>query len=101
MDAVGTMLAALADAPDDDTGWLALADALAERGDEARAEFVRAQRTLRRDPEDDDARGRMLELWRGGVEPCLPTLDGPHGLAFVLVPPGAFDMGARPGDVWQ
>ncbi len=101
MDAVGTMLAALADAPDDDTGWLALADALAERGDEPRADLVRAQLTLRRDPDDEDARRRMLGLWRAGVEPCLPTLDGPHGLGFILVPPGKFDMGARPGDVWQ
>jgi uncharacterized protein (TIGR02996 family) len=101
MDAVGTMLAALAAAPEDDAGWLALADALEEQGDEPRADLVRAQLTLRRDPDDDDARRRMLDLWRAGVEPCLPTLDGPHGLQFVLIPPGAFDMGAWPGDLWH
>ncbi|MGL4555637.1 MAG: SUMF1/EgtB/PvdO family nonheme iron enzyme [Gemmataceae bacterium] len=100
MDAVGTLLTVLAVTPEDDTGWLALADALTERGDDARAALVRAQLAVRRDPGDDAARNRVLTLWRAGVAPCVPALDGPHGVGFVLVPPGTFDMGARPGDGW-
>lgn len=101
MDAVRTMLIALADAPEDDTAWLALADALAESGDDARADLVRAQLTLRRDPNAAGARHRMLALWQAGVRPCVPLLSGPHGIDLVLVPPGSFDMGARPGDGWH
>ena len=102
MDAVETMLAALERTPEDDTGWLALADCLGERGEDARAEMVRVQLSLRRDPEGDPAReGRLAELWRQGTQPCLPTRAGPAGLEFVLVPPGDFLMGAREGDMWQ
>ena len=48
MRALETLLAGLARGPDDDTGWLALADCLSEQGEDDRAELVRVQLALRR-----------------------------------------------------
>ena len=98
MDAVETIVAALARTPEDETGWLALADSLDESGQDARAELVRVQLSLRRDPEGDPSREtRLVELWRQGTAPCLPTRPGPAGMDFVLVPPGDFLMGGARG----
>jgi uncharacterized protein (TIGR02996 family) len=101
MNSVDTLLAALARQPEDDLGWLALADALDEQGETTKADMTRQQQTLRRDPKNHAARERMLELWQAGDVAVLPRLEGPAGLTLVLVPPGRFAMGAQDRDSWQ
>jgi uncharacterized protein (TIGR02996 family) len=104
MDAVGTLLAALQRDPAEDTAWLALADGLAERGEDACSDLVRLQLGLRRDPDSPQAPGwerRLRQLWREGVAPCQPLLGGPAGMAFVLIPPGTFWMGAQDEEPWM
>jgi uncharacterized protein (TIGR02996 family) len=102
MDALATMLQAVAHDPGDDTAWLALADCLGEAGEERRAELLRVQLALRQ-PEVPDAprlERRLLELWALGVPPCQPLLTARPGLEFVLIPPGSFWMGAEEGERW-
>jgi uncharacterized protein (TIGR02996 family) len=91
-------------APEDDTAWLALADCLAERGEEGRSELVRLQLSLRQKPDAPEAAAweeRLRQLWSEGAESCQPVMAGPHGMRFVLVPPGSFWMGATPGEEWM
>src|SRR5262245_645852 len=98
------LLLGLADEPGDDTGWLALADCLEEGGEPGRAELVRLQLGLRRrldDPEWPAWEERLRALWADGVEGCQPTLKGPFGIDFVLIPPGEFWMGARDDEPWR
>src|SRR5262245_17993251 len=98
------LLAGVALCPEDDTGWLALADCLAEQGEDDQAELTRLQLDLRRrldHPEWPAWQRRQGELWRGGTLPCLPTLQGPYGIDFVLIPLGSFWMGAPPGEEWM
>jgi uncharacterized protein (TIGR02996 family) len=95
---------ALQQTPEDDTAWLALADCLAERGDERRSELVRLQLFLRQKPAADESPAweeRLRQLWLEGVEPCQPVLPGPEGMSFVLIPPGSFWMGATDGEEWM
>src|SRR5262249_38179375 len=104
MDALRTLMAGLARCPEDDTGWLALADLLGEQGEDDRAELVRVQLGLRRhlgDAQWPAWQRRQQELWRAGVGPSLPTLSGPFGMEFVLIPPGAFWMGAAEDQLWR
>jgi uncharacterized protein (TIGR02996 family) len=54
MNPVDHLLAALADHPNDDTAWFALADALDEQGDSARAEVTRLSLWLRRRLDDPE-----------------------------------------------
>jgi uncharacterized protein (TIGR02996 family) len=104
MDAIGTLLAALQRDPAEDTGWLALADCLVERGEEARSHLVRLQLQLRRDPTSPHApewEEQLRRLWTEGVPPCQPIVPGPAGMVFVLVPPGSFWMGAQDQETWM
>jgi uncharacterized protein (TIGR02996 family) len=101
MNPVDTLLAALARQPEDDLGWLALADALDERGDTTKADMTRQLQTLRHDPTNETARNGMVQLWLAGTVAVLPTWHGPAGLKAVLIPPGRFLMGAQERDAWQ
>jgi uncharacterized protein (TIGR02996 family) len=99
-----TLQQALARQPDDDTAWLALADCLEEEGAAERAELVRLQLSLRRSLDAPDWpvwEERLRQLWAAGVEGCQPTWLGPHGMHFVLVPPGQFWMGASQDETWH
>ena len=102
MDAIATMLQAVARDPGDDTAWLALADCLAEAGQESRAELLRVQLALRqRDvPDADRLERRLHELWSVGVPPCLPFLRNRFGMEFIQVPPGSFWRGAVNDERW-
>src|SRR5262245_23052219 len=74
------------------------------RGEPGRAELVRLQLGLRRrldDPEWPAWEERLRALWADGVEGCQPTLKGPFGIDFVLIPPGEFWMGARDDEPWR
>jgi uncharacterized protein (TIGR02996 family) len=103
--ALDSVLLALAADPADDTGWQALADCLEEAGQPARGELVRLQLWLRRrldDPHWPAWEERLRALWSAGVEGCQPVVDSaPHGLTFVLVPPGELWMGARDEERWR
>jgi uncharacterized protein (TIGR02996 family) len=104
MNAVEVMRQGLAHQPADDTGWLALADCLEEQGAGEQAELVRLQLWLRRRLDDlawPRWEERLRVLWSAGVESCQPTWQGPHGMVFVLVPPGQFWMGATPNETWH
>jgi uncharacterized protein (TIGR02996 family) len=61
MDSVDSLLEQLRDDRQRVEGYLVLADALSERGD-PRAELVRVQCALERDPDDADARARQATL---------------------------------------
>ncbi len=87
--------------PDDDAGWLILADWLADRGEPGRADVVRLQVRLRQelDPgERAEAEGALRGLLASGVEPWMPrravALGGGVELRMVLIPPGHFLMGS-------
>jgi uncharacterized protein (TIGR02996 family) len=73
----------------DETAWLALADALEESGQSARAELTRL---LRR--RCDQTEPRVQELLQGGVPPCVPERTNSIGMRFVLIPPGTFLRGS-------
>src|SRR5262249_11244088 len=75
VDALAVLLQALHADPADEAAWLALADALEEQGQAARAELVRAQRAVRPLPEGPERRAaedRIRALVADGVDPCMP-----------------------------
>ena len=85
--------------------WLVMADYLEENGEPERAELVRVHRELLRTCTDPDAfpehpqlHARMMELMRGGAQPCIPertiTLPGGVELRLSFIPPGSFPMGS-------
>src|SRR5262245_56277344 len=91
------LLRALHDDPAEPTAWLALADWLEEHDQPDRAELLRLSRALRHDlgpHERGELEGRLQGLLAGGVRPCVPVLTNAVGMAFALVPPGAFVMGS-------
>src|SRR5216110_3173783 len=95
------LLAAVGDEPGEDVHWLVLAYWLEDEGDEARAELVRLQVWLRRDPDSPDAEARedrLRGLLAQGVTPCVPrrrvSLAAHVELELALVPPGQFWMGS-------
>jgi uncharacterized protein (TIGR02996 family) len=73
----------------DEMAWLALADALEEYGQSARAELTRLLR--RRSAETER---RVQELLAGGALPCMPERTNSIGMRFVLIPAGTFRMGS-------
>src|SRR6476659_2490457 len=106
MDAVQTMLDAIAADPADNAAWLALADSLEDAGRFAEAEVARLREWLRHAALDDPQRGpnerRMQQLLADGVRPIspvmrLPLADGVE-MEFRLVPPGAFWVGSPPDE---
>jgi uncharacterized protein (TIGR02996 family) len=104
MTALDTLQEVLARQPDDDPGWLALADCLEEQGAPRQAEVVRLQLRLRQTLDDPDWLAweeRHRQLWCEGVEGCQPLWRGPHGMDFVLIPPGRFWMGAAEDETWH
>src|SRR5262249_28418759 len=85
--------------PEDRLGWLAIGDCLEEMGQPDRAEAARLLVQAAQQPPGPKRRpmeNRLLDLVALGIEPCVPVLDGPHGMSFVLVPPGTFGMGTQP-----
>jgi uncharacterized protein (TIGR02996 family) len=86
--------------PGDPLAWLALADGLEESGEPLRAELTRLTRRLlgmrRIHPEREELETRLRSLLSQGVRPCMPELQGPYGMRFVLIPPGRFEMGSGP-----
>jgi uncharacterized protein (TIGR02996 family) len=90
-------LGAIHEKPDDDDNWLVLTDWLEEDGQAERAELVRLQLRLRREPilrrrRVDEA--RVQALLAGGVRPCVPALTVALGMHLALVPPGICWMGS-------
>jgi uncharacterized protein (TIGR02996 family) len=97
------LLAAIVREPGDDLAWLALADRLEEMGQAPRAELLRLTRRLRELPWDDtsgrpDAEKRVVALLAAGVAPANPEMMNATGVAFRLIPPGRFLMGAADGE---
>jgi uncharacterized protein (TIGR02996 family) len=98
MNTEADLLRALHTSPDDDTCWLALADALEETGQSERAEITRLLTWLRRtlDHADRPAREeRLRSLLVSGVRPCVPEIVNSLGMRFALIPPGVFRMGSE------
>jgi uncharacterized protein (TIGR02996 family) len=105
MNQVDLLLNAVAHDPGDDAVWLALADALEEKGDAhstAQSEAVRLSLWLRRrldDPAWPDWERRQRELSAQNVRVPLPRLSVPLrdklALELVLVPPGSYWMGSH------
>src|SRR5262249_46782041 len=97
-DALPTLLAALHVDPGDATAWLALADALEERGEPLRAELLRLGRSLLGSATIDENRlqreRRLRTLLADGVEPCVPVLTNSIGMDLALIPAGTFLMGS-------
>jgi uncharacterized protein (TIGR02996 family) len=87
--AIEILLEALHADCSDETAWLAVADALEESGQSARAELTRL---LRR--RCDQTEARVQELLQGGVLPCVPERTNSIGMRFVLIPSGTFRMGS-------
>lgn len=84
------LVEALAQSPEDDLGWLALADALEEQGD-PRGEALRLTTWLRRRPELAGLQEqRLQDLLVGGLRPFTIETIGPGGMRFALIPPGTF-----------
>jgi uncharacterized protein (TIGR02996 family) len=103
------LLRAVVAEPDAEDAWLAVADGLDRQGVPGRAELLRLHRLLLatcrepdRHPERMGWQARLVELLAPGVRPCVPhrtvPLGGDVGMAFHLVPPGAFLMGSPPGE---
>src|SRR5262245_11672575 len=92
------LLSAIHADPSDLLCWLALADLLEERGESDRAELARLDVAWRQaapgSAERAAAEGRVRELLAAGVTPCRPTLSGPLGMEFALIPAGRFLMGS-------
>src|SRR4051812_5890890 len=101
MNTLEALLHALHLAPTDRTAWLALADALEEQGHLERVELLRLDLALRQAPagrKPRAAQDRVVELLRAGVRPLMPTVELPHGIEMVLIPPGRFLMGSPDGE---
>jgi uncharacterized protein (TIGR02996 family) len=105
MSDLDAFLAGIVADPQNAVRWLVMADWLEEDGQPARAELVRVHRELLRTGtlgKETKARkelhARMMELLRGGAEPCVPRrtveLPGGVGLPLVFIPPGSFRMGS-------
>jgi uncharacterized protein (TIGR02996 family) len=112
-------LDAIAEQPQEDAGWLILADWLEEQGD-PRGEQVRLLHALRQ-PQScvKDRRGkafrqrrlqeeRLLLLQAQGVPACQPTWANTVGMVLTLIPPGTFLMGSprseperQSGETWH
>src|SRR5262245_7041571 len=91
------LLSCLAQTPEDDTLWLAVADRLEEDGQDARAESLRLSRRLRGMAEDDErwrAEERVRDLIAGGVRPCVPEITNSIEMRFALIPAGTFWVGS-------
>ncbi|MBY0227820.1 MAG: SUMF1/EgtB/PvdO family nonheme iron enzyme [Gemmataceae bacterium] len=92
-----SLLSCLAETPEDDLLWLAVADCLEEQGETPRAELVRSHRSLRGMEEGQKREAveeRVRGLVNGGVVPCVPERVNSIGMRFVLIPPGSFWMGS-------
>jgi len=98
-------LAGIVAEPHNALRWLVMADYLEENDQPERAELVRVHRELLRTCTDPDAfperpqlHARMMELMRGGAQPCIPertvTLPGGVELRMSFIPPGSFLMGS-------
>src|SRR5262245_31788152 len=75
MDPLPVLLQALHADPADEAAWLALADALEEQGQPARAQLARLQRSVRPMPEGEERRkaeDQIRGMVAAGVEPCMP-----------------------------
>jgi uncharacterized protein (TIGR02996 family) len=85
------LVEALARSPEDDLGWLALADALEEQGD-PRGQALRLTTWLRRRPERACTEPQELRLQEilAIAPPFAIEAIGPGGMRFALVPPGIF-----------
>jgi uncharacterized protein (TIGR02996 family) len=105
MDPVAMLLEALSRTPGDDTAWLTLADAQAERGDEGAAEITRLSLWLRRRPDDPERPAwerRLRDLLNQKGQVCLPhqvVSLRKEELPLVLIPPGCFRMGSPAHEV--
>lgn len=94
---VNTLLQAIACEPEDMLGWLALADALEEGGQDDRAELTRLALLLREElacPLFPSRQARLRTLLRAGVKPCVPTVTNSIGMKLAIIPPGKFLMGS-------
>jgi uncharacterized protein (TIGR02996 family) len=93
------LMAAIHDSPGDETSWLVLADWLEEQGEADRAELLRLHRRLRdldEGRERERLEGRVQEMLRAGVRPCVPTLVNSVGMELALIPEGWFRFGSPP-----
>ena len=110
MSDLDALLAGIVADPTDALRWLVMADWLEDHGQPERAELVRVHRELLRTcttTRETKARkqlhARMMELMRGGVQPCLPqrtiTLPGGVEMRFSFIPPGSFLMGCPKSEV--
>jgi len=104
MSDLDAFLAGIVAEPHNALRWLVMADYLEENGEPDRAELVRVHRELlrtctatRETKVRKQLHARMMELMRGGAEPCLPqqtlTLPGGVALRMSFIPPGSFLMG--------
>jgi uncharacterized protein (TIGR02996 family) len=97
MDTEGTLLSAIAANPADLLPWRALADWLEEDGQPDRAELARLTLRLRLERGHADRlrwQEGMQRLLADGVRPCVPEITNSIGMRLVLIPAGAFTMGA-------
>src|SRR5688572_15099531 len=96
MDPERTLLAALHADPGDQACWLALADALEEDGQAARAELLRLRLSLQDAgwPRRAERERRLRQLLDEGVRPAVPLLINSVGMPLALVPAGEFWMGS-------
>ena len=85
---INILLQAIAQTPDDQLGWLALADCLEEQGDPLRAELTRITRL------PGGNQWRAVELMISRVRPCVPTFTNSIGMRLALIPAGKFRMGS-------
>jgi uncharacterized protein (TIGR02996 family) len=92
----GALLQAVQESPGDETPWLVLADWLEEQAD-PRAELVRLQLALRRQPGPAERLAweeRVRTLLASGVRPCVPLLTNSIGMQLALILAGRFLMGS-------
>lgn len=92
--------------PDEHEQWLILADWLEDRGD-PRAELVRLTWQLQHERQHvqfNDRQARAFRLVSKGLLPLVPERLVPeralHGVTFVWIPPGEFDMGSASAEMF-
>lgn len=90
------VLDSLRTSPQDELGWLALADSLEEQGEVERAELTRLSAWLRHRTVGDAPawEDRQRRLLASGVLPCVPELVNGIGMRLALIPAGRFLMGS-------